>query len=250
MTHKYTIEGMTCNSCVTKVRTELLKTSDIEAVEMHPESPEAAITMRRHVPVNILQRAVTKAGNYVIREMDHSMETVIKPDVTMEASVGTDTPASYWPVFLIFIYLSGISLFAQMGRESFDLMQWMRHFMAGFFLVFSFFKLMNLKGFAEGYGTYDIVARKIPLWGYIYPFIELVLGLLYLTGSQIQGTTMATLIIMGIGSFGVIQSLLNKKVVQCACLGTVIKLPLSRVTLFEDLLMIFMSAIMLLSILH
>jgi hypothetical protein len=44
----------------------------------------------------------------------------------------------------------------------------------------------------------------------------------------------------------VVQSLIKKTNFQCACLGTIIKLPLSKVTLFEDLLMMVMSIIMLL----
>ena len=116
--------------------------------------------------------------------------------------------------------------------------------MAGFFLVFSFFKVMNLKGFAEGYRSYDVVAKAIPAYGFIYPFIELGLGIAFLTQWQPLATNIATLIVMGVSAIGVVQSLLRKSTFQCACLGTVIKLPLSKVTLFEDLLMVLMSIIM------
>ena len=58
----------------------------------------------------------------------------------------------------------------------------MRYFMAGFFLVFSGFKLLDLKGFAEGYSTYDLLAKRIFSYGYVYPFLELFLGLSYLVG--------------------------------------------------------------------
>lgn len=116
--------------------------------------------------------------------------------------------------------------------------------MAGFFFVFSFFKLLNLKGFAEGYGTYDVVARAIPAYGFIYPFIELALGIAFLTGWEPMTTNVLTLVVMGVSTVGVAQSLLKKKPFQCACLGTVIKLPLSKVTLFEDLLMVAMSLVM------
>jgi hypothetical protein len=64
-------------------------------------------------------------------------------------------------------------------RPAFDTMQWMRHFMAGFFLVFSFFKLLNLKGFAESYVMYDVLAKQIPAWAYLYAFVELGLGIAF-----------------------------------------------------------------------
>ena len=82
------------------------------------------------------------------------------------------------------------------------------------------------------------------MWGFIYPFIELILGILFLTGFGIKSTTIATFIIMGVSSIGVIKSLLQNKTFQCACLGTVIKIPLSKVTLFEDMLMVVMSLCM------
>ena len=111
--------------------------------------------------------------------------------------------------------------------------------------VFSFFKFLDLKGFAQGYSTYDVVARKFPAWGYIYPFVELLLGIALLTGIFPTGTNIAIIIVMAVGSIGVINSMLKKSIVQCACLGTIIRLPLGKVTLVEDLLMMIMSAGML-----
>ena len=57
-------------------------------------------------------------------------------------------------------------------------MQWMRHFMAGFFWCFVF-KMLNLKGFAESYVMYDVVAKRLPAWAYIYAFTELALGIAF-----------------------------------------------------------------------
>lgn len=121
--------------------------------------------------------------------------------------------------------------------------------MAGFFFVFSFFKLMNLKGFADGYRSYDIVAKKFPAWGFIYPFAELGLGIAFLMAFNPVLTNITTLLIMGVSTIGVAQSLLKKQSFQCACLGTVIKLPLGKVTLLEDLLMVLMSGSILITML-
>ncbi|MEJ0102103.1 MAG: MauE/DoxX family redox-associated membrane protein [Bacteroidota bacterium] len=241
MTHTYSITGMTCSSCVAKVKNELLKMGDIESAHLQLQSPQAVITMNKHIPVTSLQLTISKAGTYNIKEADsgikHNNSSVLDK---------TGSDSSYFPIFLIFGYIAGVTLLVQLNNNGFDLMQWMQHFMAGFFIVFSFFKLMNLRGFAEGYGSYDIVAKQFPAWGFIYPFVELALGILFLTGLESRGTAIATFIVMGVSSIGVIQSLLQKKVFQCACLGTIIKLPLSKVTLFEDLLMVFMSAMILL----
>ena len=119
----------------------------------------------------------------------------------------------------------------------------MNQFMAGFFLVFSAFKFLDIRGFADGYATYDLLARRWHAYGYLYPFLELSLGILYLTQWLPVATQLATIIIMGFSSIGVINSLLKKQKFQCACLGTVLKVPLSSVTLFEDLLMVVLAVL-------
>ena len=118
--------------------------------------------------------------------------------------------------------------------------------MAGFFLVFSFFKLLNMKGFAESYAMYDIVAKKWKGWGYVYAFTELVLGLAFLTGFNPLLTNMITFAVMSVSIIGVLQSVLNKIKIKCACLGDVFNLPMSTITIIEDALMIGMSAVMIL----
>lgn len=240
MTHTYNITGITCSNCVAKVRSELLKLGDVLSADVQVSSPQATITMQKHIGISALQEAIAKAGaKYIISETESAVPEVAPVD---------ESRPSYYPIFLIFGYIAGISTLLQLTAHHYDWMHWMSQFMAGFFLVFSFFKLMNLKGFAEGYSTYDIIAKRIPRYGFIYPFIELILGVAFLTGYDPVITNTVTLIVMGISTIGVVQSLMKKIQFQCACLGTIIKLPLSKVTLFEDLLMVAMSAVMLIAL--
>jgi len=53
---------------------------------------------------------------------------------------------------------------------------------------------------------------------------------------------------MTISIIGVLQSVLNKQKIQCACLGAVFNLPMSTVTIIEDGIMILMSAVMLVTL--
>lgn len=237
MTHQYQILGMTCGSCVARVKSELLKLGDVESAEVQLQSPQATITMSKHISRATLQQAVSKAGNYYVQEMEETTHDKPQP--------GQEGGNSYFPILLIFGYITGVSVLLQVIRGSFSWVHWMGHFMAGFFLVFSFFKLMNLRGFAEGYRTYDVIAKRWPAWGFIYPFVELGLALSFIIAPMSLGTNIVALVVMGVSSIGVIQSLLRKTPFQCACLGTVIKLPLSKVTLAEDMLMVIMSGAML-----
>lgn len=240
MTHTYQISGMTCSGCAAKVKSELLKLGDVNSADIQLPFPQATITMQNYIPPGKLQEAVSKAGKYIITESPaaspHHTDTI-------EEAQGD----SYFPIFLIFGYITGITLLVQLLGQ-FSWMHWMSHFMAGFFLVFSFFKLMNPKGFAEGYRMYDVVAKHWGAYGFIYPFIELSLGIAFLTGIEPVITNWVTLIVMSVSTIGVVKNLMKKSPFQCACLGTVIKLPLSKVTLFEDLLMVAMSIVMLIGV--
>lgn len=151
----------------------------------------------------------------------------------------------YRPLILIAAYLVGAVVLSALKNGSFALMSLMGLFMGLFFVVFSFFKLLDPKGFAESYASYDVIARRWPGYGYVYPFIELALGALYLFESMPRFTNVATLVVMSVSSVGVIQSLARKQKIKCACLGTVFDLPMSTVTLVEDLLMVAMSLAML-----
>lgn len=68
MTHSYNIAGMTCSGCVARVKNELLKSADIESVQVQLQSPQATITMSRHILLSQLQELVTNAGPYTISE--------------------------------------------------------------------------------------------------------------------------------------------------------------------------------------
>ena len=242
MTHTYNITGMTCNSCVAKAKNELFKLGDIGGADVQLAAPQATITMQKHIPLATLQTAISKAGPYTITEADAGMSASVPSEEK------TSWLATYKPILIIGAYILGISVLLQAGG-SFNWEVWMQHFMAGFFLVFSFFKLLDLKGFAESYATYDVIAKKWMGWGYVYAFIELALGLAFLTGFYPLLTNGVTFVVMTASIIGVLQSVLNKRKIRCACLGAVFNLPMSTITIIEDALMIIMSAVMMISML-
>lgn len=233
MVHKYQITGMICTSCEEKVKSALLSVGNVTDVAVSKTDNSATITMDKHTALQDLQNALD--GKYRISAIHHNE----KLEQTKSWFV------TYRPILLVFSYITAVTLLIQTNNHHFDLMQWMRHFMAGFFLVFSFFKMLNLKGFAESYVTYDVIAKKIPSWAYIYAFIELALGIAYLTNFISFITNLVTAVVMAVSIIGVLQTVLNKKKIQCACLGAVFNLPMSTVTIIEDGLMIVMSVAML-----
>lgn len=122
---------------------------------------------------------------------------------------------------------------------------WMQDFMAAFFLIFGFLKVINLKKFAKSYGMYDIVTKAVPTYGYVYPFIEVALGFLYLFNLYPFYTNIFTVVLMSIGALGVYLEVRKGSEITCACLGEIFRVPLTYVTLIEDLLMAAMALYML-----
>jgi copper chaperone CopZ len=244
MEHTYQVTGMTCAGCQYKVQTLLSGVLGVKEVNIDLAAAEAHITMDQHVATSALQNSLKDYPKYQLSEAHVNM-----PAVNMSDEQPKSWAATYKPILLIFGYILTISLIAGSTVLGFDWMLAMRVFMAGFFLIFSFFKMLDLDGFADSYSMYDVVARKFKSWGYIYALIELALGLAYAMNLDPIVTNIVTIVVMTVSIIGVLQSVLNKKTIRCACLGSVFNLPMSTVTIIEDGLMIVMSGIMLASML-
>jgi len=242
MTHTYNITGMTCEGCKAKVQYLLSPVDGVKKVDIDLAKGQAEITMDKHVATPALQTALKEYPKYQLTEATHSHNAPASGTADIETRSWI---ATYKPILIIFAYISAITLISATSSQGFNTMLAMRVFMSGFFLVFSFFKMLDLNGFADSYSMYDVVARRFKVWGYAYAFIELALGISFALNFQPVLTNAVTFIVMTISIIGVLQSVLNKKKIQCACLGAVFNLPMSTVTIIEDGLMIIMSAVML-----
>lgn len=154
---------------------------------------------------------------------------------------------SYMPLLVVigFIFITTLALsYRDLILGSFSFVSSLSYFMIGFFLTFSAFKLMDLSGFAKGYATYDLLAKKWYPYGYIYPFIELFFGLSMILSDSILILWLEVLV-MTFSGIGVLLKLVKRERFQCSCLGTFLKVPLTKVTLIEDFGMAFLALLML-----
>lgn len=240
----YAIAGMHCGSCLGRIKDALKPYADAVDVSISPQRATLK-NVRPGISVAQLQAAVAKAGPYTISSM-----TGANPGVTAAAREGDAAfdgeVTTYWPLIVIVGYIALASFAGDGGDGESRVAAWMMNFMAGFFLVFSAFKFLDLSGFADAYARYDLLAQRWRGYGYIYPFLELALGVAYLFRLDPFATNIATIAIMGFSSLGVIRALLDERKLQCACLGTALKLPMSTVTFVEDFGMAVMAALMLL----
>jgi copper chaperone CopZ len=240
MKHNYNISGMTCSSCQAKVESLLTKTAGVTSATTNLATGTVEIEMNKHIATVTLQAALKDFPKYQLSEVA-AMPLHNSYEETEEKKSWFGT---YKPILLIFGYIVAIAIIVASTGTGFNLWKGLRIFMSGFFLVFSFFKLLDLNGFADSYAMYDIVAKRFRHWGYAYAFIELFLGLVFAINFQPVIMNYVTLIVMSVSIIGVLQSVFNKRKIKCACLGAVFNLPMSTVTIIEDALMIAMSIAM------
>ncbi len=232
---------MTCGGCAAKVQRLLTDLPNVQKVDISLAEGTADITMAKHIPTADFQKALAAYPKYQLSEtQNHNTAAGLVDDIEQKSWLQT-----YRPILLIAGYLLLIALIAGRSSGGFNVQTAMRIFMSGFFLVFSFFKLLDVQGFADSYSMYDLIAKRIKAWGYVYIFVELGLGLLYATNILPKLTNSITLVVMSVSLIGVVQSVLNKRQIRCACLGAVFNLPMSTLTIIEDGLMIGMSLLML-----
>jgi copper chaperone CopZ len=227
---RFVIHGMTCGGCVASVKAKL--EAIVASAEVTLDPPEVT------VPAGVtsleeLQAALQNTRYRLQRDL---------PEMESRFSV-RDWFQTYRPLLLIVSFILGSSLLVQLPSGGISSSETMRYFMAGFFLVFSFFKLLDVRSFADAYATYDLLAGRTRLWGLIYPFIELALGIAYLVNVFPLLVNSVTLIVMTFSAIGVLRAVLSKQIIRCACLGTVFQLPMSTVTIIEDMGMAVMAAL-------
>ncbi|MBQ4820799.1 heavy metal-associated domain-containing protein [Aquimarina sp. MMG016] len=234
MKHTYHIQGMTCNGCRSKVEQLLTEVERVTSVAVDLEKAQAVVETSE--PVNIKTFQEVLPAKYSITEVTQK-----------NISNTVEEQKSEWrqltPLFLIFGYITVASVL--LNQDSWQ--GFMLDFMGLFYVVFSFFKMLDLKGFPQSFRMYDPLAKAIPVYGWIYPFIETVLALLFLMRFEIEIALIVTIVILGITTIGVTRVLLSKKSIQCACLGTALKLPMTKATFIENTIMLVMAIIMLIN---
>ncbi len=213
------ITGMTCGNCAKKVESLLKPIAPDVQVTLDP--PRVISTMLSAASVN---DALSAAG-VKYRAVTEAMPTA-----------GWRWLSAYYPLLLV------MALIAVASLASGTWMGWMMGFMAGFYIVFGAFKLLDVPAFAESYARYDVIAKVFKPWGYIYPFVEVALGFGFLFWFNMITLSWIALVLSVIGAVGVIQANLSKQTIQCACLGTVFQLPMSVVTIVENVGMAAMAA--------
>lgn len=225
------IEGMTCKNCERSVQEKLSGFKGLTNVEVSLEKARATFTTAQDVELSQLTDLLGE--KYQLSFNAHPTTNPVSSKLRQ-----------LFPLFLILFYVTAGALFLSNGLWD-D--YFLSAFMGLFFIVFSFFKFLDYTSFPASFQQYDPIAKRSKLYAYLYPFIETLLGLCFLFQYAMDVAAGVTVVLLLATSWGVFQTLRNKQAIQCACLGTALKLPMTEATLIENFLMIVMALGMLLS---
>ena len=235
---------MTCEGCKASVEKYLNQVKHVVRVVVNIEKAEAEITMSRHVATEAFKKVLPKKYTLSEKENKKIFQTTLQ---SMEETEQKSKLQQLQPLLLILCYITTASIL--LHYRNWDSNVVMLDFMGLFFIVFSFFKMLDLKNFPDSFRMYDPLAKRVSIYGWMYPFIETALGLMFLMRFEIEIAIIVTLIILSITTVGVTKTLLDKKSIRCACLGTALKLPMTEATFIENVIMIVMAVVMLTQIL-
>ena len=223
---------MTCEGCRSSIEDKLSTLDGVDKVRVDLTRGQAVIYSKNPVSLSLIKETLPPKYS-LINEEDVNLDT--HSDITIKASKIQQLK----PLFIIlgYIFIASILL----NYKNWNSSNAMLDFMGLFYIIFSFFKILDIKGFSMSFRMYDPLAKQAPIYGYIYPFIEVLLGMMFLIRFEVNIALILTVIVLGITTIGVTQTLINKRSIKCACLGTTLNLPMTEATFIENALMIIMA---------
>ncbi len=157
--------NLNCESCVAAVKPFLDDVPNIRDWEVDTATSDKILTVTGDsISLDAVTAAVANAG-FVATGDTRTIKS--QPDAIAAAEVPKGV--TYYPLLLLGTFLFGVVGLVELRLGAIDPTRAMQNFMGAFFLAFAFFKLLDLRGFADSYRMYDIVAQRLPIYGLVYP---------------------------------------------------------------------------------
>ncbi len=232
------VSGISCQSCVRAIEDSLTALSSFNSVQVKRSPDRLEIESSESITVDGLNRIFSE--NSLTKYRAHSLVDEIPAEMKANSNE-KNLWQELFPLALVIGYLLLTVVVIAVIRSDFSLISIMSHYMGGFFLIFSFFKFLNLRGFVDAFHTYDPLAKAWRPYGYLYAAFELLAGIAYLAIPTSIILNSLVLMFLSISSIGVWRAVRSKSKIQCACLGTIFNLPMTKVTIVENVTMIAMA---------
>ena len=159
---------------------------------------------------------------------------------------GEDAPAedatTYRPVIAIFSVALLVALAVGWAAGDLAVIVTAERFIATAMVLLGLQKLQDVEAFSTMFLNYDLLARRVVRYGYVYPFAETLAGVLMLAGALTWLSAPVALFIGTVGAVSVFKAVyIDRRELKCACVGGNSKVPLGFVSLTENLMMMAMA---------
>lgn len=263
------VQGLQCAACVAHVQATLA--AEFDGTDVIVELDPPVVYLSRHCWTAEDINGALASTSYSVVDIH---PTDRPPAAATTRSAMAAALRAYTPLVAVFTaVLAGTGVGQALhGMDAFSAPLAMRHFMGLLYMAFAAFKLVDVQQFAAAFRRYDVLAAMWAPYARLYPFIELILGLLYLSyNTPLLASVLPTALVplplglglvtpsrllwqlinvvaaavAGVTAFGVGRALVlppkGPKLV-CACLGGgAAQLPMSAVALGENVLMFGMA---------
>ena len=232
------IKGMHCSSCVNSLTTIINDINGVNNLKINLDSGSAVI--EGSPDKDTVKSSIESAGYNVISISENND---LKKNIAPPSNSQNSDLYKLTPLFLVLSFIFLIAWYLSIGSDSIN--TFMNFFMGIYFIVFGLSKIIDLKNFPKSFAMYDPIASHFSFYGWAYPFVELALGVMFIAQFFPFFAIVSTIILLSITTFGVIKVLMSDTEIECACLGTWMKLPMTKATFIENFIMLFMAVWML-----
>lgn len=231
MKQVFNVTGMTCASCVKTLRQRLEQIGLFEDLKITINPPELTVYTVRQITSSEINQLLSET-KFSVRDKKWYQGFVYRCNKFLPLIIMT---------LITVIFAAGHSLYY--GWSGYIFMQFL---MAGYFLMFGTLKVVNWQKFVLSYQAYDDLAKRSRVYAQLYPAIEITIGVLYYIGVMWWPLHVFVGLLMTQKAYSTWHVLRSGSILQCACLGGFFSIPITRVTVFEDLFMAAMAVYMLL----
>ena len=158
-------------------------------------------------------------------------------------SVPDPKALSYTPVVVVFAVAALMALAtSHLALGTLFSLQAVKWFLAFSMCILAILKLRDLERFTNMFLGYDLLARKVVRYAYVYPFAEAFSGVLMVAGALTWLAAPVAVVIGSVGAYSVFRAVyVEKRALKCACVGGDSNVPLGFVSLTENLMMVVMG---------
>lgn len=156
----------------------------------------------------------------------------------------------YRPLLIVLLFIVLYVALRSSVRPSTSAENIVNDVMAGFFLATGVLQLIFRRSSKKALLSYDPLAQRFPVYATLYAPLLLVFGVFLHTNSLMLPVNVLTVVLFSFQTYGMIRLLRRGDTATCACVGGAFAIPLSWVSVGENVAMIALSLISLIFLVY